>query len=223
MPQINAAAALQICLILSALPAQYLISQWSGTNANQRFHATKRLISSWNNFRKSYFSLDAWTEWLTQWISKARFWHNEDDVQGESPAFEVLLFKERTGFFAESPHVRSPKPAAVGYRVGQVFINKRYGYIGVIVGWDATAKAPEEWLRQTYPLHSQDLRDTPHYKVLIDIANKGKTLSTYIPEQDIEIIAGLQIQNPTLETYFSDFNGVQYTMKPWLRKIYPHD
>jgi len=30
-------------------------------------------------------------------------------------------------------------------------VHKRFGYSGVIVGWDVKAKAPEEWLQREYP------------------------------------------------------------------------
>lgn len=43
MPYINVAAALQICALLSALPAQYFISQWYGTDSAQRIQVTERL------------------------------------------------------------------------------------------------------------------------------------------------------------------------------------
>lgn len=43
MPHISAAAALQICALLSAFPAQYFISQWYGTDSAQRILLTERL------------------------------------------------------------------------------------------------------------------------------------------------------------------------------------
>lgn len=42
MPRISIAAALQICALLAALPAQYYISQWYGTDPAQRLQMTKR-------------------------------------------------------------------------------------------------------------------------------------------------------------------------------------
>lgn len=42
MPQLSGATVLQLVLLLSAVPAQYFISRWSGTTAAQRFHATTR-------------------------------------------------------------------------------------------------------------------------------------------------------------------------------------
>lgn len=37
---------------------------------------------------------------------------------------------------------RNPRPGHIKYRIGQVIRHKQYGYRGVIVGWDATAKVP---------------------------------------------------------------------------------
>ena len=42
--------------------------------------------------------------------------------------------------FLGSSEVRSPRPKEVMYRVGQVIRHKKWGYRGVIVGWDATAR-----------------------------------------------------------------------------------
>lgn len=42
MPVLRASAVLQIALLLSAVPAQYFISRWSGSSAAQRYHATTR-------------------------------------------------------------------------------------------------------------------------------------------------------------------------------------
>jgi len=35
---------------------------------------------------------------------------------------------------------RSPRPPHVKFRVGQVVRHKRFGYRGVIIGWDVVAK-----------------------------------------------------------------------------------
>ncbi|XP_043929613.1 uncharacterized protein LOC122803960 isoform X2 [Protopterus annectens] len=194
MPQVNAAAALQICLLLSALPAQYLISRWTETTASQRLDSTRRLVNSWNNFCKSYLSLESWIDWAYHWISKARPWFDESyDPQGESPALEVLEYKAKRGYFGESTELRSPRPRSVKFHVGQVFLHKRYGYVGVIVGWDAKAKAPEEWLQKMYKENKKSMQDTPHYKVLIDTSSTESTPTAYIPQQDIEILSGIQI------------------------------
>ncbi|KAL9863511.1 uncharacterized protein GJ701_001666 isoform 3-T3 [Geothlypis trichas] len=45
MPHINAAAALQVSMLLFALPAQYFISLWYGTDSAERIQITERCIT----------------------------------------------------------------------------------------------------------------------------------------------------------------------------------
>ena len=44
---------------------------------------------------------------------------------GESPAVEVFQYREKNGYFGQSPTVRDPKPPHVQFRVGQVIKHKR--------------------------------------------------------------------------------------------------
>ncbi|KFP67896.1 hypothetical protein N322_12363, partial [Cariama cristata] len=192
MPHFNAAAALQICVLLSVLPAQYFISHWYGTDSVQRIQITERLlIASWSSFAKSYLSLDEWADRLKLWLSKTRSQKNF--------CLNVLiyLFKHLSllSLFVklESTHVRSPKPEYIQYSVGQVIVHKRFGYSGVIVGWDVKANTPEEWLQHKYPPAKQDLKDTPHYRILINKANGFGKSAAYIPEEEITIIVGLEV------------------------------
>ncbi|KAK4825482.1 hypothetical protein QYF61_027637 [Mycteria americana] len=180
MPHINAAAALQICVLLSALPAQYFISQWYGTDSAQRIEITERL--NWYYGEK-----------------KTKIGDNEAETHS---------------YFAESTHVRSPKPEYIQFSVGQVIVHKRFGYSGVIVGWDVKANAPEEWLHHQYPPAKQDLKDTPHYRILINKANGFGKSTAYIPEEEITIIMGLEVQHPDMKAYFSGYDGSKYIMQP---------
>ncbi|NWY55878.1 FBX21 protein, partial [Chionis minor] len=233
MPHINAAAALQICMLLSALPAQYFISQWYGTNSAQRIQITQRLIiASWSSFTKSYLSLDAWADRLKLWLSKTRtclnvgllILHFRNWYYGEKKTKIGDNEAENHSYFAESSHVRSPKPDYIQFSVGQVIVHKTFGYSGVIVGWDVKAKAPEEWLQHKYPPAKQDLKDTPHYRILINKANEFGKSTAYIPEEEITIIKGLEVvHHPDMKAYFSGYDGSKYIMQPWLKKIYPHD
>ncbi|NXW45409.1 FBX21 protein, partial [Nyctiprogne leucopyga] len=232
MPHINAAAALQICMLLSALPAQYFISQWYGTNSAQRIQITERLIiASWSSFTRSYLSLDAWADHFKLWLSKTRTCFNvgllillfRNWYYGEKKTKIGDIEAETHSYFAESTHVHSPKPEYIQFSVGQVIIHKSFGYSGVIVGWDVKAKAPEEWLRHKYPPAKQDLKDTPHYRILINKANGLGKSTAYVPEEEITIIVGLEVHHPDMKNYFSGYDGSKYIMQPWLKKIYPHD
>uniref|UniRef100_A0A8C4PDV9 Uncharacterized LOC112995855 n=1 Tax=Dromaius novaehollandiae TaxID=8790 RepID=A0A8C4PDV9_DRONO len=188
MPHISAAALLQICVLLSALPAQYFISQWYGTDSAQRIQITERIIVWWSSFTKSYLSLDAWTDHLKLWLSKTRNWY-----YGEKKIKSGENEETTNSYFAESTYIRSPKPEYIQFSVGQVIVHKRFGYSGVIVGWDVKAKAPEEWLQHKYPPAKQDLKDTPHYRILINKANGFGKSTAYIPEEEITIIMGLEV------------------------------
>ncbi|XP_041044061.1 si:dkey-261l7.2 [Carcharodon carcharias] len=222
MPQLTAAAVLQIGLLISALPLQYILSRWSGSDSTQRIQASRRLINNWNRFKRSYLNLQAWKDWLKEWSLKERSIQQEDPP-GESPAMEVFRLKENQGYFADSLEPRSPRPPAVKYRVGQVFRHKQDGYYGAIVGWDEKAKAPEEWLDQIYPSNMQNLKNTPHYKVLVHTVDGRNSETAYIPESDMIIVTGVQVYHPLSVYYFSMFDGDQYIMMPWLLQVYPHD
>jgi len=49
-----------------------------------------------------------------------------------------------------SVEVRSPRPPHIKFRVGQVIRHKRFGYRGVIIGWDAVARVSRSVLTFTH-------------------------------------------------------------------------
>ena len=64
-----------------------------------------RLLSSAAGFRNKYLSLSAWSEWCQDMLSifssgSYRDFAGQDDPNGESPAVEVLQFKDKNGYFA---------------------------------------------------------------------------------------------------------------------------
>merc|ERR1719436_2027717 len=72
------------------------------------------------------------------------------DPLGECPAVEVFKFRDKDGFFGQSPEPRDARPPHVQFRVGQVVKHKRWGYRGVIIGWDETARAPASWIEEMH-------------------------------------------------------------------------
>ncbi|XP_023778103.1 uncharacterized protein LOC111925792 [Cyanistes caeruleus] len=217
MPHINAAAALQISMLLFALPAQYFICQWYGTDSAERIQITERVIASWSISTRPYLALDEWADHLKQWLSKIRNWY-----YGENKTKSGDNEAKPHPYFAESTYVHSPKPEYVKFSVGQVIIHRRFGYSGVIVGWDAKPNAPKQ-LQPRYPPVKQDLKDTPHYRILINNANGSGKSTAYVPEEEITVIMGLEVYHSDMETYFSGYDGSKYIMQPWLKKLYPHD
>ncbi|NXU96868.1 FBX21 protein, partial [Cettia cetti] len=233
MPHINAAAALQVSVLLFALPAQYFISQWYRTDSAERIQATERLIiASWSISTRSYLSPDVWADRLKLWVSKARtclyvellILHFRNWYYGENKTKSGENEGKPHSYFSESTHVHSPKPEYIKFHVGQVIIHRRFGYSGVIVGWDVKANTPEEQLQPRYSPVKQDLKDTPHYQILINKANGSGKSTAYVPEEEITVIMGLEVvYHPDMETYFSGYDGSKYIMQPWLKKLYPHD
>ncbi|XP_074394445.1 uncharacterized protein LOC102067254 isoform X3 [Zonotrichia albicollis] len=72
-------------------------------------------------------------------------------------------------------------------------------------------------------LKDKDLKDTPHYRILINKANGFGKSTAYVSEEEITVIMGLEVYHPDMKTYFSGYDGSKYIMQPWLKKLYPHD
>ena len=94
-----------------------------------------------------------------------------DDDRGESPALEVMKYRETQEFFGQSTIVRDPKPPNVKFRIGQVIKHKKWGYRGVVIAWDRTAKAPAEWLRQMHA-GNKEWQNQPNYSILVDTRDR---------------------------------------------------
>ncbi|KAM9003738.1 F-box only protein 21 [Sarcophilus harrisii] len=210
MPTINALMIIQLCVLMAAFPAQYLLAQWYRTDSIQGLQVIERLISYWNNFRWSYLSLKPWARYLKNQVVKMRNWYNEGEEFSHA-------------YFAEPTRVRSPRPEFVQFNVGMVIIHKQLGFSGVIIGWDVEARGPEEWLKQKYPPEKQHLRKSPHYRILVNKYNKIGLSTAYIPEENLKVITGHEVFHPDLKVYFSTYDGVRYIMQPWLKQIYPDD
>jgi len=62
------------------------------------------------------------------------------DDKGECPAVEVIKHNNPHGHFGDSTEPRSPRSPRVKLRVGQVIRHKKWGYRGVVIGWDEKLK-----------------------------------------------------------------------------------
>ena len=90
------------------------------------------------------------------WISEETEQTNagEDTRSSASSSGECgrVLHQETGGavpeeeYFAASRTPRHPRPTSVKYRIGQVVKHRKYGYYGVIVGWDEVAKVSRSLL-----------------------------------------------------------------------------
>ncbi|KAK3096564.1 hypothetical protein FSP39_001327 [Pinctada imbricata] len=219
-------AAIQLGLLILAVPTQYIVTRLLNTSETQRTFAISKLLNNAAGFKEKYLSWNAWHKWCVDIInnikSTSHFSENED-LYGESPAVEVLNFKDPEGYFAGSADPRSPRPPEVKYRVGQVIRHKIWGYRGVIIGWDPQARAPERWIKEMHRPDKPQWRHMPNYSILVDIRDRMTPQQTYVPEENIEIISNVKIMHPGLDNYFEGFDGAQYLPRPWLKTVYPHD
>lgn len=243
--EIDRRAFLQLSLLLLAVPIQYYLVTMKSSSEEKKLES---LQSIWTNIRETHLILkESWPlkgciQFTSRMISSVYNFFGEsreteatdavnplgdsEESDGESPAVEVLKKKfswSNSGHFASSMEPRYPRPSKIKFRIGQVVKHKRWGYRGVIVGWDAVAKAPESWIKDNHE-NNKSWRDQPNYAVLIDIRDRTIPQLGYVPEVNIEIApSSVRITHPGMEDYFESYDGAQYLPRPWLRTIYPMD
>jgi len=241
--EIDRRAFLQLSLLLLAVPIQYYLVNLKPTSEEKKLEF---LHSIWKRLHVAHLYLsDTWPfakcmkvtshviSSITRFFYQSSATENEAETpatpkasEGESPAVEVLKRKfswSESGHFASSMEPRYPRPSKIKFRIGQVVKHKRYGYRGVIVGWDPEAKAPESWITENHG-SNRSLRQQPNYAVLIDIRDRTIPQLGYVPETSIEIApSSVRITHPGMEDFFESYDGAQYLPRPWLRTIYPMD
>ncbi|KAI4900690.1 hypothetical protein NFI96_033775 [Prochilodus magdalenae] len=227
MPQLT--TVLQVALLLSAVPAQYLISKWTSGTAAQRNLATQGILDVWKDLRKSYLNMTVWMDWLSPWMPNIPLFGGQEEDLGrameEAFALEMLIHSNNLGYFGVSEEQRSPRPEYVLHRVGEVVMDTQNHMVGVIVGWDAGLRAPPEWIKRKQFTDSEvrRLEDTPHYRVLFSGPNESSLMIGYLPQTAIHLFEGYQPDIPTLDQYFYHFDGKRFVMQDWLKELYPED
>ncbi|XP_077366746.1 uncharacterized protein LOC144010332 [Festucalex cinctus] len=225
MPQLTLSAAVQLVLLLSAFPAQYLIHKWIGHTEEQRLHASAQLIRVWKNWSSSYLSVSVWKEWSRQQLSTILSVLGLDtDEEGNEVTIETMMLDNDQGFFGASKAVRSPRPPYVFLRVGEVVMERKGHRIGVVVSWDTEMKAPAEWKeRMNNRMQGATSEKTPHYKVLFAGPLPNHILVAYMPQTQLKRITGKKPNIASLDKYFTHFDGDRFLPLPWLKEIFPED
>lgn len=100
-----------------------------------KYYFFHRILVDTGNILRKVYNVSEWKNYLDYLKEKILFSSSED----ECPAKEVMLFVEPNGYFSGSPEPRTDR-SKVKFRIGQVIKHKRFGYRGVIVGWDTKAK-----------------------------------------------------------------------------------
>jgi heat shock protein HspQ len=112
------------------------------------------------------------------------------------------------GRLAGPPTSSGRKPR---FAVGQVVRHKRYGYRGVIVGYDPCCKAEDDWY---YANPTQPTRDQPWYHVLVH----GTPRTTYPAESSLVADTSEEpVVHPMLDYFFSGWENGRYVRNdtPW--------
>jgi len=157
-------------------------------------------------------------------VESNSFVDDAEDSMGESPAVEVLQYRDPKGWFAGSTEIRDPKSPRVKYQVGQVVRHRKWGYRGIIIGWDTIAKAPPDWFAAMEP-NDRDLHDyemQPNYSVLVDTRDRPSPQRTYVPQENLEVVTKTHVIHPAIDEYFESYDGARYIPRPYLTKIYPY-
>lgn len=217
---------IQLGLLLLCVPAQYLLSGNIGTGAG-RSQSVLQLVNEFRNLHDSWLKLESWKlSWLrfVSWILRGII--QPDDMshkyENESPAVEVMRFREKAGYFATSLEVREQRPSHLRFRVGQVVRHRTLGYKGVIVGWDLRAKAPESWLQRIYG-NSKTLRNWPHFAILVDDRDYSGSRVTYVVQEQLELLKNTEVRHVDIKENFNYFDGAQYIPREKLKSLYPRD
>lgn len=132
-------------------------------------------------------------------------------------------------FFAASKTIRSPRPPDVHFRVGDIVEHTVQRFRGVVVGWDPIVKAPARWIEATHPADKRaEWAAQPNYAVLVDTRQRIIPQLAYVVKDGMIRLDGAraqQIFHPAIEEYFErfDLQRRRYRMRPWLKRLYPHD
>jgi heat shock protein HspQ len=107
-----------------------------------------------------------------------------------------------------SPRADTPK-----YEPGEVIEHKRYGYRGVIVEFDSTCQASEDWYQSN---QTQPDRNQPWYHILVD----GSQQVTYVAQSNLSYdSSGDPVVHGMINLFFSEYDqkNNKYTRNntPW--------
>ena len=93
---------------------------------------------------------------------------------------------------------------APSYKPGQLVVHRRYGYRGVVVAFDVTCEAEDDWYLTN---QTQPSRDQPWYHVLVHDSEQ----ITYAAQVNLQADdSDQQIVHPLVEHFFSAFSDGHY-------------
>jgi heat shock protein HspQ len=92
----------------------------------------------------------------------------------------------------------------IRFSVGELVRHARFGYRGVVAGWDRRCRADHGWYSSN---RTQPDRDQPWYHVLVH----GGIHTTYVAEENLEAYpGGEQVVHPWTKELFESFGAGHY-------------
>ncbi|PCH02284.1 Fatty acid hydroxylase [Penicillium occitanis (nom. inval.)] len=146
------------------------------TTPDSRFNEVRRRLP-W--FMELFFKEFPWDISLVEQYVLSRL-RDSIEVGHVSEGLRVMRTVDE---MAKTVHPRGPEHQKVKYRVGQVFIHRRYDYQAIITGWDAECDAGEEWMRRMGIDQLQAGRKQSFYHALVEDRS-----IRYVAEENIQII-----------------------------------
>lgn len=237
--EVDQRAFFHLSLLLLILPIQYYLVKQSPSSEEKKLEGLRTIWTFGQETYSKLFSLwplKVFLKELSKLISLLQRSYADNSGESivenptleedESPAVEVLKRKYawgKSGHFASSLEPRYPRPSHIKFRIGQIVKHRKWGYRGVVVGWDSLAKAPSTWIKENHN-QNEHWSTQPNYAILVDIRDRTIPQLAYVPEENIELAPALvRITHPGMEDYFEDFDGAQYLPRPWLKTLYPMD
>ncbi|KAK3915403.1 Clp protease adapter protein ClpF, chloroplastic [Frankliniella fusca] len=196
--------AVQIGLLLACVPLQYMLSM--NKELDQSSSIGRIFSTDFQNFRDNWLSTESWAKSAIIHVLMNGFLPNPAPImyygtigENESPAHEVLRYRQERGFFTASQSIRWKRPNHLHFRIGQVVKHRTEGYTGVIIGWDVKAKASETWLFREYgDLQVCALCSYTDYRLSIDERDPISTATmapeaTYVVQQELELMPNTEV------------------------------
>jgi len=111
--------------------------------------------------------------------------------------------------------------SSVRFRIGTYFQHKRYGYFGVVIGWDARCAADDRWIAQMGVDTLVRGRHQPFYNVIVD----DKTVR-YVAEENVQSSSDSRPPKSVMRTagrWFKRWDDAACVFVSNIRDEYPED
>jgi hemimethylated DNA binding protein len=81
-----------------------------------------------------------------------------------------------------------PKDNSIKYSCGDCVTHRKYGYRGVVIGWDPECKATDQWIKLMGIKDLDNGTNQPFYSVLVDVRDRTDAQTTYVAQENMETL-----------------------------------